>query len=681
MNQKLHFNILTLDWPDQPITFYFSLYSKPRTVKIHRSIFPKNIYKIFPQLRSNNADSIYSSFDKFHPDSTPLDIDLKLENPNFIKRFYNKKIYDYFTYELKQVVKRVFTNDNQIWLSTQKGTTYFDIYEKYTLKIKVQTVSQFPEVQISYDGESKILKTNVPDLLKRVPPKFINLVFYKNKIRKYKTLEEEENTDYDICFPVLSKPLAEKLGFQANTPNQNNRFLRYLENIERFKNTFLSSESFQKMFNLSSIDFLSVSPEITKNLDYESSFLEFKGNNSNVPKDGMKILKPYEGTKGAIHLFFILHNTKEQRDIATKLMNYFEEGLSWYRGLYKYANIRFHTEKGFSISYNDIDNPIPEVEKTLSERTFLEGVRYIAIIINPFEKSEDNDARNQVHYRLKEILLNRNCTSQTIKSSTITVADDKFAISLPNISVALLAKLNGIPWRLKKPIENELIVGVGAFKHLSTNVQYLGSSFSFDNSGRFNRFEYFTKSDTDLLAGSIMSSIRDFKNENKKISRLVIHFYKTMSEKELQPIQEGLDNLGLDIPVFIVSIIKTEADDIFVYDDAYKQLMPLSGTHIKIGENKYLLFNNARYKTGMTPAEKYHFPIKLTIKSVPAEALREVETKQLIDQVYQFSRMYWRSIKQQNLPVTVKYPEMVAKIAPYFQDEFSELALDNLWFL
>lgn len=235
MNQNLHFNILTLDWPEQPITFYFSQYSKPRTVKLHRSIFPNNIYKIFPQLRSNDTDFIYSSFDKFHPDSTPLDIDLKLENPNFIKRFYNKKIYDYFTYELKQVVKRVFTNDNQIWLNTQKGTTYFDVYEKYTLKIKVQSVSQFPEVQISYDGESKILKTNVPDLLKRVPPKFINLVFYKNKIRKYKTLEEEENTDYDICFPVLSKPLAEKLGFQANIPNQNNRFLRYLDNIERFK--------------------------------------------------------------------------------------------------------------------------------------------------------------------------------------------------------------------------------------------------------------------------------------------------------------------------------------------------------------------------------------------------------------------------------------------------------------
>jgi hypothetical protein len=39
----------------------------------------------------------------------------------------------------------------------------------------------------------------------------------------------------------------------------------------------------------------------------------------------------------------------------------------------------------------------------------------------------------------------------------------------------------------------------------------------------------------------------------------------------------------------------------------------------------------------------------------------------LIDQVYQFSRMYWKSVTQQNLPVTVKYPEMVAEKYPNFE--------------
>ena len=55
---------------------------------------------------------------------------------------------------------------------------------------------------------------------------------------------------------------------------------------------------------------------------------------------------------------------------------------------------------------------------------------------------------------------------------------------------------------------------------------------------------------------------------------------------------------------------------------------------------------------------------------------------QLIDQVYQFSRMYWKSVSQQNLPVTIKYPEMVAEIFPYFtHDKLPDHGKESLWFL
>lgn len=54
----------------------------------------------------------------------------------------------------------------------------------------------------------------------------------------------------------------------------------------------------------------------------------------------------------------------------------------------------------------------------------------------------------------------------------------------------------------------------------------------------------------------------------------------------------------------------------------------------------------------------------------------------LKDQVYQFSRMYWKSVKQQNLPVTIKYPEMAAEIFPFFEeDKLPDFGKNNLWFL
>lgn len=55
---------------------------------------------------------------------------------------------------------------------------------------------------------------------------------------------------------------------------------------------------------------------------------------------------------------------------------------------------------------------------------------------------------------------------------------------------------------------------------------------------------------------------------------------------------------------------------------------------------------------------------------------------QLMDQVYQFSRMYWKSVSRQNLPVTIKYPEMAAQIAHHFDgDEIAQYGKDNLKFL
>lgn len=45
--------------------------------------------------------------------------------------------------------------------------------------------------------------------------------------------------------------------------------------------------------------------------------------------------------------------------------------------------------------------------------------------------------------------------------------------------------------------------------------------------------------------------------------------------------------------------------------------------------------------------------------------------KVLIDQVYRFSRMYWKKFDQQSLPVMIKYPAMVAESS-------STLSLRNL---
>lgn len=167
---------------------------------------------------------------------------------------------------------------------------------------------------------------------------------------------------------------------------------------------------------------------------------------------------------------------------------------------------------------------------------------------------------------------------------------------------------------------------------------------------------------------------------------MIIHFYKKLSQKELAPIEKALQQLELPhpMPIYIVTINKTESEDIVAFDQNFKELMPESGIYINLGSNKYLLYNNTRYAgSTFSVSDGFPFPVKLAIDCTDKSKLKDVKvTNELINQVYQFSRMYWKSVRQQNLPVTIKYPEMVAQIAPYFEaDDIPQYGKDNLWFL
>ena len=681
---NLAFNILTFDHPAETQTMYFSKDDNGKCHSIHKSLFPKNIDAIFPGISKNCAENIFTTFTGEKDGFLPLLINLENENQDFVKRFYNRKINHYFRVIKEQIVKVGFIKENQVWVYSKKhSTTQWDVYEKFSLKVQIKTVSKYPELLLSYDGQSKVLKQSVADLIHQVSPTCFNWVLENKQLRKWEKLTEDELPDYNKCFPVLNKKLQAALNIPAEAPPKDNRYTKYLENITTFYKHFLNKKEFREVIPIHQTGFIEVNPTRINSTSEQSNSLSFEKGSGIVPKFGIRDLKPYKPSPyNKIHLFFILH--KDDKIHATKIKTYFEHGLLWFKGLYNYAHVLFHTEEGFSIVFTDKENPVNEIEQKLSERVINPEVKYIAIYITPYSKFEHDKQKREIYYKVKELLLKRKITSQAIDPAKMEEQGDGWVYSLPNIAVAILAKLDGIPWRLNTPFKNELIVGVGAFKHLDEGIQYIGSAFSFSNNGKFNSFEYFMKDEIDLLAGKIANAVRNYATINNQPDRLIIHFYKCMSEIELQHIERALNNLDLSIPVFIISINKTESEDIVAFDTEWKDLMPPSGTYINIGNGKYLLFNNTRYPDGsFSKNDGYPFPIKLAIDCTEKDQLKEVRViRELIDQVYQFSRMYWKSVRQQNLPVTIKYPEMVAQIAPHFDGvEIPAFGKDNLWFL
>lgn len=75
------------------------------------------------------------------------------------------------------------------------------------------------------------------------------------------------------------------------------------------------------------------------------------------------------------------------------------------------------------------------------------------------------------------------------------------------------------------------------------------------------------KNQVDELAGSIIQAVKEYVSVQKSPSRLVIHFYKQMNTRELYLTEKNLYKLALNIPLFIVSINKTESQEIVAFDN------------------------------------------------------------------------------------------------------------------
>ena len=735
-DEQLFINTLAINYPQQPVVFYFSNsdYENIPLAPLNHQLFPNNITDIYPDI--SNSDTIYTSFTTQIDGFQPLPIDFhKPQNYNLVKRYYNREIKYFFTSK-GYIVESTFVHDNQVWWKSKdqsnnriKGSTLFN---RYTLKINYNHFNNTPELVLTYDRPATILNKSVSKLLSEYesknddifsdnsplpsinPADCLNRVLYiqyvgpenirNPRICKYDHLcrlgTKGKKINYDKVFPIVNPKLSSFLGYDEEeeesvtnkTSANKNRYITYLSKINNFKKVFINSPDFQGIIHTAA-EFTPVQAGKTST---NSKNLMFGKNDDGVnvidviPQNGINSGPYSQPRHNNIQLFFIV--PQSHKDHAVPLYKMLREGYKLFRGLTKYLGVVFTTSRGFSIAFSNNDNPIPEIKEKLETRTFIPNVKYFAIYLTPIGKYSIEKKQRLIYYKVKELLLDWNIPSQCIETQkmlSVLKNDNEhnlgnFAYTLQNIAIASNTKLGGTPWRIAVPEYRELIVGVGAFKHIDTNTQYIGSAFSFDNTGSFNSFEYFHKDELKELAGSIEDAIICYKNAVQNPTRLIIHYYKDMSEREVEVIEKTLININLDIPVFIVTINKTESEDVFVYDFNYSNRMPYSGTYVNLGNSTYLLCNNTRYEGSSRRIEGFPFPVKLKIKC-PSDPslLNQTTINGLIDQVYQFSRIYWKSVKQQNLPVTIKYPEMVAQIAPHFTNGIIPDAIgnDNLWFL
>jgi len=703
MQEHLKTNILNFKWPSSTPVIYLSLEETEGRHPIHKSKFSKQIKEAFPDIDLSKVEHIYTTFTQEIPNAPSIKIDLTNgKELRIYKQSLKHQLKNYFL-EKGYIVVKNFVRDVQVWMPSKNGNTAdYNLYYKFSFKILFATLTDLPELVVSYDGTSKVLTKSVKEIEET---EYIKRCVYGQKTFNYQmdfdTEEKEEfynAIQFEQAYPIFNLPLARALNIPIEEPDRpKNRYQKYVTLITNFAEKYLFTEEFKVLFPFKQDAFIDVPGNRINHINPNLGLLEFGkdqyGNKKThlVPKKAMNILNPYRRPNNQnIKIFFICHTS--HKDSVLAFYQNLKEGVNteknYYKGLEAYVNIKATASKEHFIEFTNENDPIPEIVEQLETLTFdHDNIKYAAFYISPFDKFTPNPEDRDIYIQIKELFLNEGIVIQVVDYEKMVVNIENqynFQFSLQNMALAIHAKLGGAPWKLAVTDKKELVIGVGAFTNQGENRRYIASAFSFQNNGLFRKFEYFDQSETDLLAGSICKAIRDFTSV-AEADKVVIHFYKEMSYEELKPIIRGMHTLGLKIPLYILNINKTEAEDIIAYDLNWnKKLMPVSGTYIRISENQFLLFNNARYPSDRfySDTDGYPFPIKIKISSPDEDAFEDADVVlELLTQVYQFSRLYWKSLRQQNVPITIKYPEMVAQIAPRFNNGVPDDAKDALWFL
>jgi hypothetical protein len=93
--QGLTFNILTFDWPKGQVKFYFKNKKQEKYSRIFKGLFPPAFASILPNIPADQK-VITTSFTGEANDVALLKTYFKIEIPDLIKQYYNRRIYYYF---------------------------------------------------------------------------------------------------------------------------------------------------------------------------------------------------------------------------------------------------------------------------------------------------------------------------------------------------------------------------------------------------------------------------------------------------------------------------------------------------------------------------------------------------------------------------------------------------------
>lgn len=720
-------NVLSLFSGKGRIKMGFSLEKrKPTDIPMHRSEAPIELWNKHRDILEKHQH-IYTDFTCESADKdwiVPVDISI---SRRFGLHYLRHKVRQYCESKEQLIISTGMIKDIILYVRLkEQDIPNVTKYCQYSIRIQDKRVSDDFEMVVSYSGVTHVYNSPLHTMGHLNDKKYIGRVVIDRKIYNYQEDYAYISNRIEEAYPVITNDLKRELNLEYDSQPHSkkefrrgmngNKYIRQNAYEDTIRKRYLISDEFKMFVGLKSDEFLTLDKSIIFKLPATANQLlvkDYYGNAKSV-NDAIQYKMygnaPYDKGDGdgrRIRYFFIYQNNQQGIDAYNFMTDTFLNGAfpkvskkgtqyTEIDSLVKAMKQMAEHDPCGDIAFSSLDNAVEEVRMNLERRDIdIIHYRYIAIYISPISKESWNDSHYQYSYaRIREQLLMKSISMQGFYQGRLAEGN-RIKYHFTNIYSAILAKIGGAPWVIPTNNQNDLIIGVGAFCPNRIHKRYLGTAFRFDGNGRFHEFDCIPGDDHRQLASKMRDALITFiKERGEAPKRIFIHFYKKMNSEEWKSFMQVVSKLGDDIPVITATIYKSEETTMVAFDENEEDMMPYSGTYIKTGDFTYLLYNNVKYNSEQfqskkskldDPSRLYHLPLKVDIV---CRNCKEEERNALVDSVltqcYQLSRMCWSTVDQQNLPITVKYPSMLARQVPFFEKDIipnPEFSCSNLWFI
>lgn len=301
----------------------------------------------------------------------------------------------------------------------------------------------------------------------------------------------------------------------------------------------------------------------------------------------------------------------------------------------------------------------------------------IAVIREQYRELPDNE---NPYYTTKARLMAQGVPVQLLKIETIRRQNIEYVLN--NVSLAMYAKLGGIPWTLtpNTDLAHEIIVGIGSARltdsRRGAGERVIGITTVFSGDGQYllsnNTQEVSVEQYLEALIYSLKETVTELRSrfgwKPKDRVRFIFHqSFKKYKDVEADAVKAFTASLT-DFDVQYAFVHVSDSHNWMLFEPVAKgvkfgsarmkgKMVPQRGQCVPLGPNTALLTLSGPYQV-KTPLQGCPHPILVGIHADSTFKSLDYLTRQ----VFNLSFMSWRGFNPSTLPVSISYSNMIVDL-------------------